>query len=1151
MAEAKIDQLIKEANDFLAKGDIDKAISAFKEALKLDPDNLSIRYNIATCFFKQEKFSEAIKDFLDIAKWCKKNNNLQEAAKIYKDFLSFDAANPQSVLIDKEIIKAASDTIKKCIDENLIEILVNLGKIFLESEEMSSAIDLFSKAVKIKSQDPELHKVLGLAYFKKKDFKSAQGEFQEIIRLLPKGDAFAYQMLGAVSAELKDSVSNVINHYQKAIDLYLANNQFNESIEICQKILKIAPQNTEVLYKLGSIYYKAQNKQEASKVYDKLITIFTQKGQLDKAILVYEKMLEAEPANQEVIKKLNQIYEQILTKDPSNLTARHKLIENLLTIGETHKALPEFLSLANTYLKNNMPEESSNICKKVLQLDPNYADAHKILGEIFYQKGQMQESLEEFLKAANFFKEQNNLAKSEEISLILKERFPEEKESRLQVAFSYLHKGKLEEAQKVIDKNLEETPKDIASLKLLAEIFQKRNELESVITTYQKILQIDPNQTEIRNKLIEGYLNLGQLADAIKESTYLGDIFTQQKKYKEAEVLYRNILSFFPAEVEIHHHLGELYLEKGDAWKATEELLLLMNYYLRSDSELQALEICRKIIKIAPENFNARYQLAKLARKTSLQDEAVAQYSFLADLLIKNQLIQRAEEVILELLEVSPLLTDYRQKLIDLFIKQENIDLAKSHYKVLIEDFLKANNLDQAKKTAKNLASLEEDNLSLKSKISDIFLEAGFFEEALNILEEVLGSYETRKDLTSCLQITPQIFKLLKELGYFERYWNLRQKIAFWYKDLGQLEKSAEEIYQVLEGRLRGDFAAGVQDILKNLILWQSDKMPALQERLYNLAISLNKDKLIKSALIIFETLEPIYSKDENLQKSLEVLDKISAIYIQFNQPEEALKSLEKKLEIYSKSGKSDEMIEVLFNQIEILSSERNLKKQKEIYQKIINIAENDHIRMRMGSIYFEQGFYQEAQPLYRQILEKDTKNIEAMTRLAIINIKLGNLDQAKLLAKQLFSKGRVHLIIQEYKKALQSEFDVITTHLNLGIFFKEMGFIQDAIDEFKKVLKDKDKMILGGDLIGDSLKEQGFIDLAIRQYQKVLSLPGFKEEDYLETRYKLAQLYEQTKKYKDALAHYQECYAIDIRYKDVVKKVEELSEIVSKNRES
>ena len=79
--------------------------------------------------------------------------------------------------------------------------------------------------------------------------------------------------------------------------------------------------------------------------------------------------------------------------------------------------------------------------------------------------------------------------------------------------------------------------------------------------------------------------------------------------------------------------------------------------------------------------------------------------------------------------------------------------------------------------------------------------------------------------------------------------------------------------------------------------------------------------------------------------------------------------------------------------------------------------------------------------------------------------------------------------IFQEFKKGLESELEDedSETHYNLGIAYKEMGLVDDAIKEFQTSGKDKKRFLQSSSMLGVCYMEKGLYSLAIDVLNKTL----------------------------------------------------------------
>lgn len=135
--------------------------------------------------------------------------------------------------------------------------------------------------------------------------------------------------------------------------------------------------------------------------------------------------------------------------------------------------------------------------------------------------------------------------------------------------------------------------------------------------------------------------------------------------------------------------------------------------------------------------------------------------------------------------------------------------------------------------------------------------------------------------------------------------------------------------------------------------------------------------------------------------------------------------------------------------------------------------------------------------------------------------------------------------ILTDFKKGVEKQLgsEDYDTRYNLGIAYKEMGLIDEAIGEFQIASKDEKRFLECCSMLGLCFLEKGMPKLAIKWYQKGLEVPGHSEEQYLGLRFDMAQALETMGEYAQALETYQEVYGLNANYRNVTKKISEVQE--------
>ena len=133
--------------------------------------------------------------------------------------------------------------------------------------------------------------------------------------------------------------------------------------------------------------------------------------------------------------------------------------------------------------------------------------------------------------------------------------------------------------------------------------------------------------------------------------------------------------------------------------------------------------------------------------------------------------------------------------------------------------------------------------------------------------------------------------------------------------------------------------------------------------------------------------------------------------------------------------------------------------------------------------------------------------------------------------------------IVEGFKKGMaetlsDEDFD---THYNLGIAYREMGLIDEAIGEFQLAAKDERYLVECCSLLALCFKEKGFPELAIKWYQRGLDSPSISEDETLGLVYELGDLYLEIGNKDAARERFVEIYGVNSTYRDVVLKLQEL----------
>jgi len=135
--------------------------------------------------------------------------------------------------------------------------------------------------------------------------------------------------------------------------------------------------------------------------------------------------------------------------------------------------------------------------------------------------------------------------------------------------------------------------------------------------------------------------------------------------------------------------------------------------------------------------------------------------------------------------------------------------------------------------------------------------------------------------------------------------------------------------------------------------------------------------------------------------------------------------------------------------------------------------------------------------------------------------------------------------IFREFQKGVEKQLgkEDYETRYNLGIAYKEMGLVDEAIAEFQLAAKDEKRLLECASMLGICFLEKGMPGLAVKWFEKGLAAPGRGDEEYQALRYDLANALEQAGDRARALSVFTDLYGQDASFRDVAEKVRQLKE--------
>lgn len=285
--------------------------------------------------------------------------------------------------------------------------------------------------------------------------------------------------------------TKIINAAQKAVQ----KGQYDKAISLYQKLVEDDPKDVRTLLKIGEIHTKKGDKTEAKKIYKRVGESYSEQGFFQKAVAVYKQALKYDARDVEVMLKLAELFEQL---------------------GVMNDAMAQYQAVAALHDKSGNTKDALKYLARMVELDPENVAARVRLAETYSRENMVEDAVEHFDKAAEVLRKQDRIGDymkvverlvyhdQTRIDLIkdLARRYLERADTKralakLQIAFKA--KPRDEETLQLLAKSFQDLgqpKKTVFVYKELAKIYQETGRLDEARAVYGQILELEPDDVE-------------------------------------------------------------------------------------------------------------------------------------------------------------------------------------------------------------------------------------------------------------------------------------------------------------------------------------------------------------------------------------------------------------------------------------------------------------------------------------------------------------------------------------------------------------------------------------------------------------------------------------------------------------------------------
>ena len=136
--------------------------------------------------------------------------------------------------------------------------------------------------------------------------------------------------------------------------------------------------------------------------------------------------------------------------------------------------------------------------------------------------------------------------------------------------------------------------------------------------------------------------------------------------------------------------------------------------------------------------------------------------------------------------------------------------------------------------------------------------------------------------------------------------------------------------------------------------------------------------------------------------------------------------------------------------------------------------------------------------------------------------------------------------MLRKFKQGVADNVDEedFESHYDLGVAYKEMGLVDEAIAEFQKALRGATGRVRTYEALGQCFLEKQQFQVAATILSRALNEQGIGDDQLVGVLYLLGYCSEALRAHADALAYYQRVFAVDIQFRDVADRLARLEKV-------
>ena len=689
---------------------------------------------------------------------------------------------------------------------------------------------------------------------------------------------------------------------------------------------------------------------------------------------------------------------------------------------------------------------------------------------------------------------------------------------------------------------------DKNSIILNAQRLTAKGEIDKAIQAWRTLIAETPNDGNIYNTIGDLYLKKGAQVQAIEAFLKAGATFQTAGFALKTIAVYKKIIKLDPGRMDVVLRLAEVNAERGIVGNAVEDYLKVARHELKDGRVKAAIDVYRRIAALDPANPTIGLKLAELCQKEGLISEAREELMRVAAQLKTMGKTAELEQIRAKLTELdgvgaSPVpdmgpVPPPRESLTDI----PSLAIDRSGSGSINEETLVAEAAPPRIEAG-------------ESSVVPVPVESP--EPPAPELSRLKGPSEFDETTHERLN------DALTEADVYVKYGMLDKALAH-VQNLARQDSSNIDVQLKLKELFmaQGDTKAAAEVCLKIASIYQLLGQEAEQRAMFDEAVALDPERVGErsQANPRAEVSLSAAERSARAEASATVAGQSPAeTGAQDSDPEEALALDLAEADFYFQQGFDDEahrLFSAILQKVpdHPLATERlrEISERAESVVKPANPVDPEKTSQAINGLPEETslgsaiavGDLTKGAALPRSEMTKEEEYIDLVDALREDMERSLPPVETEELSQELSAERELEGVFRKFQKGVQEQYgkEDYETHYNLGIAYREMGLLNEAIGEFRLVLKSPDRVINATSMLATCYREKGQLARAEEILGEVLDNPTHAGAEGLAgLAYELGRIIEIQGRHDDALANYYRVKQLEPEHKEARERIADL----------